>query len=63
MSYDNELALHILGRIEAAIVEIQTRTAKINCADDSLTSPERVEKLDAVCMQFIAIGESLKGIR
>jgi uncharacterized protein with HEPN domain len=56
------LALHILKQIEAAILQIQSRTTEIHCANDFLTSPERVEKLDAVCMQLIAIGESLKGL-
>ena len=62
MSYDKELALHILMQIENAILQIQTRTSEISCASDFLISPERIEKLDAVCMQFIAIGESPKGL-
>ena len=61
-SYDKELALYILRQIENAIQQIQTRTSAIHCAADFLISPERMEKLDAVCMQFIAIGESLKGL-
>jgi len=62
MSYNKELALHILKQIETAILQIQSRTAEIHCANDFLTSPERMEKLDAVCMLLIAIGESLKGL-
>jgi len=62
MSYNKELALHILTQIETAILHIQSRTAEIHCANDFLISPERMEKLDAVCMQLIAIGESLKGL-
>ena len=62
MSYDKELTLFILKQIENAILQIQTRTSEISCASDFLISPERIEKLDAVCMQFIAIGESLKGL-
>lgn len=62
MSYDKELALHILKQIENAIIQIQVRTSEIHCASDFLISAERTEKLDAVCMKFIAIGESLKGL-
>ena len=62
MSYNKELALHILRQIEKAIVLIQSRTSEIHSASDFLSSPQRVEKLDAVCMQFITIGESLKGL-
>lgn len=62
MSYNKELTLHILQQIENAILLIQSRTEEISCAADFYASPDRVEKLDAVCMQFIAIGESLKGL-
>ncbi|NLJ01504.1 MAG: DUF86 domain-containing protein [Bacteroidales bacterium] len=62
MSYNKELALHILRQIEKAILLIQSRTSEIHSASDFLSSPQRVEKLDAVCMQFITIGESLKGL-
>ncbi|MDR0333787.1 MAG: DUF86 domain-containing protein [Dysgonamonadaceae bacterium] len=62
MPYNKELTLTILRQIETAILQIQSRTAELHCADDFLISPERVEKLDAVCMQLIAIGESLKGL-
>lgn len=62
MSYNKELALHILRQIEKAILLIQRRNSEIHSASDFLSSPQRVEKLDAVCMQFITIGESLKGL-
>lgn len=62
MSYNKELALHILRQIEKAILLIQSRTSEIHSASDFLSSPQRAEKLDAVCMQFITIGESLKGL-
>lgn len=62
MSYNKELAINILKQIEKAILLIQSRTSEIHGASDFLTNPGNVEKLDAVCMQFIAIGESLKGL-
>lgn len=62
MSYNKELTLEILRQIENAILLIQNRTSEIYKASDFYKSPEMIEKLDAVCMQFIAIGESLKGL-
>lgn len=57
-----DLALNILIQIENAILLIKTRTSEITSANDFLKSPEQSEKLDAVCMQFIAIGKSIKGL-
>lgn len=62
MSYNKDLALNVLQQIETAIMRIEARTSQIHCADDFLLSTDRMEKLDAVCMMFIAIGESLKGL-
>lgn len=62
MSYNRKLALNILRQIETAILRIQDRTSQIHSVDDFLLSSDRMEKLDAVCMMFIAIGESLKGL-
>ena len=62
MYYDKALALDILKQIETAIHQIEQRTEEIHSASDFLTTPGRMEKLDAVCMKFIAIGESLKGL-
>lgn len=59
---NKDLALNILMQIENAILLIKTRTSEITSANDFLKSPEQSEKLDAVCMQFIAIGESIKGL-
>jgi len=39
-----------------------TRFTPINCANDFVDTPEGEEKLDSICMQLIAIGESVKGI-
>ncbi len=61
-TFNKELALNILKQIENAIQLIKSRTSEITSANDFLVSPENSEKLDAVCMQFIAIGESLKGL-
>ena len=34
----------------------------VTSPDDFLDSDEGLEKLDAICMQFIALGESLKNL-
>lgn len=60
--YNKELVASILVQIEEALLRLKYRTADIHCANDFLMSPERMEKLDAVCMLFIAIGESLKNL-
>lgn len=60
--YNKELAVSILTQIEDALLRLKLRTVDIHCANDFLLSPERMEKLDAACMFFIAIGESLKSL-
>lgn len=57
----NNLALSILEQIEDAIEKLQKRTKDISDVNDFLLSPSGMEKLDAVCMLLIAIGESIKG--
>lgn len=56
------LILHTLDKLETAIHRLQERTAAIHCADDFLTTPSGMEKLDAACMVLIAIGESVKNL-
>lgn len=57
-----ELLEIILKQIQESIEKIQYRTRKINSVSDFTDSPDGMEKLDSVCMQFIAIGESFKNI-
>ena len=49
-----------LNNINVAINRLEGRSLNIHCADDYLTSPSGMEKLDAACMVLIAIGESVK---
>ncbi|HNR12796.1 MAG TPA: DUF86 domain-containing protein [Thermodesulfobacteriota bacterium] len=58
--YDAELALEILIQIHRATQIILKRCEPIKTADDFTGTDEGLEKLDAICMQLIAIGESLK---
>lgn len=60
--YDKELAGEILRQISNSIHTIQYRFKPIKTVDDFLSTAEGMEKLDAICMQLIAIGESLKNL-
>ena len=61
-TYDAELVGSILGQIEEALDTIRLRTRSIQRPDDFTATPEGREKLDSVCMQFMAIGEALKRV-
>jgi len=60
--YDEELVKEILCQIADSIKKIQRRFQLIKNSDDFLDSEEGQDKLDSICMQLIAIGESLKNI-
>lgn len=58
--YDDELVKEILNQILESTQKITKRFEPINSPDDFLASETGLEKLDAICMQLIAIGESVK---
>jgi len=60
--YDKYLVLNILTQIYQAAVTISKRFENIKSANDFTNSEEGMEKLDAICMQLITIGESLKNL-
>jgi len=60
--YDRELALEILTQIFEAIQKIKKRFRPIKSAEEFTNSEDGMEKLDSICMQLIAIGESLKNL-
>ena len=60
--FDKNLVLSILQQIDEALEKIKNRSEQINSADDFTNSPSGMEKLDSICMLFIAIGEALKNI-
>jgi uncharacterized protein with HEPN domain len=60
--FDKELVLEILEQIGNATQRIQRRFEPIRSADDFTNSEAGVEKLDSICMQLIAVGESLKNL-
>lgn len=61
-AFDHALALEILQQIHWSTETILKRFAAVTSPDDFLDSGEGLEKLDAICMQFIALGESLKNL-
>lgn len=60
--YDKELALDSLYNIQDALLLITERAAVANTADDFLMSPDGMLRLDAICMNLIALGEAVKDI-
>lgn len=60
--FDKVLVLSILKQIDDALEKIATRAAPVRSANDFTDSPAGMEKLDSICMLFIAIGEALKNV-
>ena len=60
--YDKSLVLEILTQIKNAIKVTLQRFKVVNSVNYFTDTPEGMEKLDSICMQLIAIGESLKNI-
>ena len=58
--YDRELIREILRQIHNASLTVLERFEPIKKVEDFTSSSAGAEKLDAICMQLIAIGESLK---
>jgi len=60
--FDADLVKEVLKQILNAAPVIQKRFRSIKSPDDFLKSDRNLEKLDAICMQLIAIGESIKNL-
>ena len=60
--YDKELAIEILHQIENAAQKVVQRFQVINNPNDFTGTAAGVEKMDAICMMLIVIGESLKNL-
>ena len=60
--FDRELVLEILEQILEASQRVLKRFEPIRSVDDFTNSESGMEKLDAICMQLVAIGESLKNL-
>jgi uncharacterized protein with HEPN domain len=60
--HDEELILEILKQIFDSTQKILKRFEPIKSANDFTDTEAGLEKLDAICMQLIAIGEALKNL-
>ena len=60
--FDKEIAVDSLYKISKAIDTIQERTSVVSDLDELLSSPDGVMRLDAICMNLIALGEAVKGL-
>ena len=56
------MALGCLKDIQKALTLIEERSAIVNHVNDFLCSPEGMLRLDALCMNLIALGESVKNL-
>ena len=60
--YDKKLALEILRQMYSSVQTVLKRFQPITSPEDFTSSDAGLEKLDAICMQLITIGESLKNL-
>lgn len=58
--YNQKLIRDILTQILKASKRIERRFLPIKSPDDFLITDDGIDRLDAICMMLIAIGESLK---
>lgn len=59
---DPALAREILSQILWSAETVAKRFAPVTSANDFTASDEGLEKLDAICMQLITLGESVKNL-
>ena len=59
---DVELVREILRQLLDAATRIERRFSAVQSPDDFLASDDGLDRLDAICMMLIAIGESLKNL-
>ena len=60
--YDKELVLEILHQIEMSAQKIVQRFEPIKAPIDFTATATGTEKMDAICMMLVVIGESLKNL-
>jgi len=60
--YDATLVRAILEQIHTSCDVILRRFASVGAPEDFINSERGMERLDAICMQLIAIGESAKNL-
>ena len=60
--YDVEIALDSLQKIKSMLELIIERSSVVEKPNDFLCSPGGMMRLDAICMNLIAFGETVKGL-
>lgn len=60
--FDHEIVIDSLQKIRFAMLTIMERTAVVSDPNDFLCSPDGMLRLDAICMNLIALGEAVKGL-
>lgn len=60
--FDREIVMDSLRKIRIAIETILDRAAVVSDPNELLTSPGGMMRLDAICMNLIALGEAVKGL-
>jgi uncharacterized protein with HEPN domain len=60
--FDKEIALDSLQKVKAMLDLINERTSVVTTSNDFLCSAEGMLRLDAICMNLIALGETVKGL-
>ena len=61
-TFDKEITLDSLKKIKAMLELITKRAKVVKTPDDFLRSPSGMMRLDAICMNLIALGETVKGL-
>ncbi len=60
--FDKEITLDSLTKIRNVIDTIIERTSVVSDPNEFLCSPDGMMRLDAICMNLIALGEAVKGL-
>ena len=60
--FDHEIALYTLTQIKIALNTIMERVSVVRSPEEFLHSADGMLRLDAICMNLIALGESVKGL-
>lgn len=60
--YDTELLVELLSQMLVAAHRIERRYSSIRTADDFLKSDDGIDRLDAIAMMLIVLGESVKNL-
>ncbi|MDR3611110.1 MAG: DUF86 domain-containing protein [Ignavibacteriaceae bacterium] len=59
---NNELLIEISKQILSSIQTIEKRMKTIKASEDFLKNDRNLERLDSICMQLVALGESIKNL-